>query len=524
MIRRITSVALLAALLAWAVLAFMGYAKLPVNAAFTMGVLLLLLILTVSRPGSRKDVPTAEEERVQPQIDSKPDPIPSSSIRPKAVTEEYNTLAGWPSRRTDRPGPPPPKPTAPTAPHHAAALAPHPAAPPAAGPTRPPEPPKAPPEKPAPRYLLPPTSLLFVPEAAHPEPDELVLGRGALLEATLERCGLEGQVADFTSEDDVTHYEVKCKQPLESSTRTLLKAELTLALAAEQVRLEMPPTPDGTALRVTVPNRIRPVVSLRNVLESTDFKESTSRLTVGLGGDPTGPPVVGNLAQMPLLLVEGGSGTHAVGCLHTLLCSLLFKARPDEVKFLLIDPQGKLSLYGDLPHLIAPVLTDMGRAAKSLREAVAEVEERSRRFASLGVRDLKQYNHVIANYPGPNPQVTSQSLPYVIICVAELRSLMEAHPREVEELICRLAPNAGACGLHLIVATDTPSDEAVVTGWMRANMPARITLAPAFAGRTVMRFQPSGLVEPILAQGAVVDEASIRALVKHCQKQPPVVR
>lgn len=522
LVRRATSITLLAALLAWAIVAYLGYADVRVNAGFSAGILLLLTVLLAARPPVRKSQPDTESTTRSP-VSADPDPVPGGG-RPKAVTEEYNTLYVRPERSV-RPAVPPATPQRPAAAPEPVVKPAEPASPtaPAEPPTRPIPTPEAAPEKPVPRYQLPPAAVLPLPEAVPaPEPDELVLARGALLESTLESCGAPGRVVDFGSADGTIHYEFLPEQGVEVGALRALREELALVLAAKQVRVEAP-FPGKETLRLEVPTAVEPAVSLRSLLETQAFQQNPSRLAVALGMDTDGQPVVGEIARMPHLLIEGAGSPRTMTCLHTLLCSLLFKARPDEVKLLLIDPRGKLSLYGGLPHLQAPVVSDLQGAVNSLKQAVAEMEERSRRFASLGVRDIKQYNHVVANYPSPELDVTSQLLPYLVVCVAELADLMKAHPAEVETAICRLAPNAGTCGIHLVVAAETP-DESVITEWMRVNIPARITLAPALAGRSSMRFQPSGLEAPVLAQGAVIDDAAVRALVRYCRKQPELVR
>jgi|GEM_PF-5269835 len=521
LVRRVASVAMLAALLAWPIVAYLGYADVRVNAGFSAGILLLLTVLLAARPPVRRSQPDPEDSTQSPSS-ADPDPVPSRR-RPRAVTEEYNTLNTLPARKV-RPTPSPAPEAPPTAPP--AAVKPDKAASPAAPagtPARPSHTPEAVQEKPVPRYQLPPVSVLPLGEAvAMPEPDELVLARGTLLESTLQRFGAPGQVVDFGSDDGILHYEFLPEEGVEIGALRALREELALALAASQVRIQAP-FPGKETLRLEIPAAVAPSVPIRSLLEAQAFQQNPSRLAVALGMDANGQPVVGELNRMPHLLIEGAGEPHTATCIHTILCSLLFKARPDEVKLLLIDPRGRLSLYAELPHLQAPVATDLRGAINVLKQAVAEMEERSRRFGSLGVRDIRQYNHVVANYPGPDLDVSSQLLPYLVICVAELADLMKAHPAEVEEAICRLAPNAGTCGIHLVMAAEEP-DEGVITDWMRVNIPARITLVPALAGRSTMWFQPSGLDAPVLAQGAVIDEAAVRALVRYCRKQPEPVR
>jgi len=383
-------------------------------------------------------------------------------------------------------------------------------------------------------YHLPSLDLLPLPESERGLSDDEILERAALLEQTLASFGVEATVVDFTVGPAVTRYELQPGPGVRVNKFTALAVDIALALAATDVRVEAP-IPGKSAVGIEVPNKERLAVPLREVLQSLEFLASTSKLTVALGKDNSGDPVVGDLARMPHLLIAGATGSGKSVCMNTIICSLLYKARPDEVKMLMIDPKMvELSMYNGIPHLTAPVITDVRKAAGYLKGAVKEMEARYELFASLGVRSIEQYNRLVAVDPGPDPDHPRRPLPYIVIFIDELADLMMVAPADVEDSICRLAQMARACGMHLVIATQSPRVD-VITGLIKANIPSRIAFAVSsqvdsrvildaagaerLLGRGDMLYHPAGLSKPIRAQGAYISEASVEKLVRFVKAQ-----
>jgi S-DNA-T family DNA segregation ATPase FtsK/SpoIIIE len=385
-----------------------------------------------------------------------------------------------------------------------------------------------------PGYQMPPVALLPVPSAHPGGSDDEHLERAILLENTLKTFGVEATVIDFAYGPAVTRYELQPGPGVRVNKFTSLVDDLALALAAEDIRIEAP-IPGKSAVGIEVPNKVRHMVPLREVLESPQFRTSPSKLAVAFGKDNAGNPVVGDLARMPHLLIAGSTGSGKSVCMNTIICSLLFKARPDEVKMLMIDPKMvELSTYNGIPHLIAPVITDVKKAAGYLKGAVKEMEARYELLAALGVRNVQQYNQAVAADPGPDPEHPRKPLPFIVIFIDELADLMMVAPADVEDAICRLAQMARACGMHLVVATQSPRVD-VITGLIKANVPSRIAFAVSsqidsrvimdsagaerLLGRGDMLYHASGLSKPIRAQGAFIDEASVDELVRFVKAQ-----
>jgi DNA segregation ATPase FtsK/SpoIIIE, S-DNA-T family len=383
-------------------------------------------------------------------------------------------------------------------------------------------------------YQLPPISMLPVPPARKGASDDEHLERAILLEHTLKTFGVEARVIDFAYGPAVTRYELQPAPGVRVNKFTQLADDIALALAAEDIRIEAP-IPGKAAVGIEVPNKVRQTVPLREVLESPQFRNHPSKLTVAFGKDNAGNAVVGDLARMPHLLIAGSTGSGKSVCMNTIICSLLFKAKPDEVKMLMIDPKMvELSTYNGVPHLTAPVITDVRKAAGFLKGAVKEMEGRYELFAAAGVRNIEQYNKLVAADPGPDPEHPRKPLPYIVIFIDELADLMMVAPADVEDAICRLAQMARACGMHLVIATQSPRVD-VITGLIKANVPSRIAFAVSsqidsrvimdsagaerLLGRGDMLYHPSGLPKPVRAQGAFIDEVAVDELVKYVKAQ-----
>jgi S-DNA-T family DNA segregation ATPase FtsK/SpoIIIE len=301
-------------------------------------------------------------------------------------------------------------------------------------------------------------------------------------------------------------------------------------MAAPDVRIEAP-IPGKAAVGIEVPNKEISMVHIRDLLETQEFGQSKSKLTVAFGKDIAGNPILSDLAKMPHLLIAGATGSGKSVCLNTLIASILFKATPDEVKFLMIDPKMvELATYNGIPHLAAPVVTDSRKAATSLRWAAREMERRYSLFAATGVRDITRYNNIIKT-KGPGE---FQPLPFMVVIIDELADLMIVAPADVEDAICRLAQMARAAGIHLVVATQRPSVD-VITGLIKANIPSRVSFAVSsqidsrtildmggaekLLGKGDMLFFPVGASKPVRVQGAFLSDREVDDLVHYLKKQ-----
>ncbi|MEW8977327.1 MAG: DNA translocase FtsK 4TM domain-containing protein [Symbiobacterium sp.] len=383
-------------------------------------------------------------------------------------------------------------------------------------------------------YQLPPLSLLPKPQQKGQQSHQDHLARAQLLEHTLRTFGVEARVIAISPGPAVTRYELQPGPGVRVNKFTQLADDLALALAAEDIRIEAP-IPGKAAVGIEVPNKERLAVHLREVMETPLWVNATSKLTVAIGKDQAGNPVVGDLAKMPHLLIAGSTGSGKSVCMNTIICSLLFRARPDEVKMMMIDPKMvELSIYNGIPHLMAPVITDVKQAAGYLKGAVKEMESRYELFASVGVRNITQYNQLCRDDPGPDPEHPRQPLPYVVIFVDELADLMMVAPVDVEDAICRLAQMARACGMHLVIATQSPRVD-VITGLIKANIPSRIAFAVSsqvdsrvildyagaerLLGRGDMLYHPAGHSKAVRVQGAFIHEREIDQIVKFVKAQ-----
>lgn len=350
------------------------------------------------------------------------------------------------------------------------------------------------------------------------------------LEQVLQDFGVKAKVIRVARGPVITRYELAPAPGVKISKIVNLSDDIALALAAQDVRIEAP-IPGKSAIGIEVPNKKPRAVVFREVLETSAYQQSPSKLKIALGKDIADQAVVGNLAKMPHLLVAGATGSGKSVCITALINSLLFNATPDEVKFLMIDPKMvELNLYNGIPHLLAPVVTDPKKAAAALRWIVKEMETRYELFAAAGVRDIERYNSLKAQSdPSQKP-----ALPFIVVIIDELADLMLVAAGEVEEAICRLAQMARAAGIHLVIATQRPSVD-VITGLIKANIPSRISFAVTsqidsrtildatgaekLLGRGDMLYSPQGVNKPVRVQGCLVTDDEVGKVIRHWKQQ-----
>lgn len=348
------------------------------------------------------------------------------------------------------------------------------------------------------------------------------------LEATLESFGVRAKVLEVVRGPAVTRYEIQPDVGVKVSRIVSLTDDIALALAAKDIRMEAP-IPGKSAIGIEVPNTEVSVVTMREVMESPTFQEAVSKLSITLGRDISGQPIVGNLARMPHLLVAGATGSGKSVCINGIITSVLYKAKPDEVKFLMIDPKMvELNVYNGIPHLLAPVVTDPKRASLALKKVVVEMEKRYELFSKSGTRNIEGYNAMLTETQ------TGAPLPYIVVIVDELADLMMVAANDVEDAICRLAQMARAAGIHLIIATQRPSVD-VITGVIKANIPSRIAFgvssqvdsrtildsvgAEKLLGRGDMLYLPMGASKPVRVQGAFLSDSEVEAVVNFVRTQ-----
>ncbi|MBS7530826.1 DNA translocase FtsK [Hazenella sp. IB182353] len=346
------------------------------------------------------------------------------------------------------------------------------------------------------------------------------------LEKTLESFGVQATVLGGYRGPTVTRYELQPHSGVKVSKIVNLADDIALALAARDIRIEAP-IPGKSAIGIEVPNQEVEIVRLRDVLESSPYESSDSKLSIALGMGISGDPIVANLATMPHLLVAGATGAGKSVCINGIITSLLYKARPDEVKLMMIDPKMvELNIYNGIPHLLAPVVTDPRKAAMALKKVVQEMEKRYELFAKSGARDIERYNMLVKE--------KMEHLPYIVVIVDELADLMMVAPADVEDAICRLAQMARAAGIHLIIATQRPSVD-VITGVIKANIPSRIAFAVSsgadsrtildgggaekLLGRGDMLYLPIGASKPKRVQGAFLSDEEVEAVVSFVKEQ-----
>ncbi len=381
------------------------------------------------------------------------------------------------------------------------------------------------------KYMLPPLSLLAKPKikgSSQRSYKEMADSIKAL-ERTLDNFGVKAKVTHVSRGPVITRFEISPPKGVKVSRIVGLADDIALSLAVPNVRVEAP-VPGKSVVGIEVPNLEINMVHLRELLESTEFQNSDSKLTVALGKDIAGRVIVADLFNMPHLLIAGATGSGKSVCLNTIIAGILFKASPDQVKFLIIDPKMvELTTYNGIPHLISPVLTDPKKAAAALRWAVKEMEHRYNLFAKFGVRDIVRYNN-LANTQGSG----DTPLPYIVIVIDELADLMMIAPNEVEDSVCRLAQMARAAGMHLVIATQRPSVD-IITGLIKANIPSRISFAVSsqvdsrtvldmggaekLLGRGDMLFIPVGASKPIRLQGAYLSDLEVENLVQFWKRQ-----
>ena len=383
-----------------------------------------------------------------------------------------------------------------------------------------------------PPYRFPPLSLLAPAKAPDPvrdhEQEEEQQKRVELLEETLRSFGIEARVINVARGPAITRYELQPARGVKVSKITGLADDIALNMAAAGgVRIEAP-VPGKSAVGIEIANSSIATVTLREVLESSEFQSHASKIAVALGKDIAGTPVVADLARMPHLLIAGATGSGKSVCINSIIASILYKATPDEVKLILIDPKVvELSVYNGIPHLLIPVVTDPKKAAGALGWAVQEMTDRYKKFEGAAVRDLKGYNkHAIKNGFEPLPQI--------VVIVDELADLMMVAQNDVETKICRLTQLARAAGIHLVIATQRPSVD-VITGLIKANVPSRIAFAVAsqvdsrtilgiggaekLLGRGDMLFDPSGASKAIRVQGAFINDDEVTDLVEYVKQK-----
>ncbi len=384
-------------------------------------------------------------------------------------------------------------------------------------------------------YIFPPVSMLAQSANSNPaqEAEELQNNGNALVDI-LKSFGVQTRILDICRGPAVTRYEIQPAAGVKISKITGLADDLALNLAATGVRIEAP-IPGKAAVGIEVPNKTRSTVRMRELVESNAFITSKSKISVALGRDITGQPVIADLARMPHLLIAGTTGSGKSVCINSLIISMLYKATSDDVRFLMIDPKAvELTEYNGMPHMLVPVVTDPKKASGALSWAVSEMMKRYKIFSECNVRNLKGYNSLAESmeYQDENGQ-PMPAMPQIVIIIDELADLMMAAPKEVEDSICRLAQLARAAGMHLVVATQRPSVD-VVTGLIKANIPSRIalTVSNAVDSRTIldaggaekllgngdMLFAPVDANKPVRVQGCYVTDEEISSIVSFVKK------
>ncbi len=391
-------------------------------------------------------------------------------------------------------------------------------------------------------FRVPPTDLLEPPQGRNPYDEEELKQTAVQIRSKFEEFNVRGGVVQINPGPVVTTFEYKPEAGVKYSRITNLAEDLCLGLQAESILIER--IPGKSTVGIEVPNRRREVIMLREIIESAEFQDSASRLTVALGKDINGRIRTANLDSMPHLLIAGSTGSGKSVLMNCLIMSVLYKATPDEVRFIMVDPKRlELGLYEDVPHLLTPVITDIKKAAYALRNATLEMERRLKLLATLGVRNIEQYNKKVRSQAyrelslfdeSDAPDEPPAPLPYIIILIDELADLMLLEGNNVEESITRLAQMARAVGIHLVLATQRPSVD-VITGLIKANFPARISFrvatrvdsrtildsmgAEALLGRGDMLFLPPGSGRMIRVHGPYVSESEITQVVDFWKNQ-----
>ena len=381
-----------------------------------------------------------------------------------------------------------------------------------------------------PEYVFPPLDILVRGQKnKNSNTDEHLRQTAMKLKTTLESFGVKVQITNVSCGPTVTRYELQPEQGVKVSKILSLSDDIKLNLAVADIRIEAP-IPGKAAVGIEVENDKINMVTLREIIDSKEFKEAKSKITFAVGKDIAGKAIVADLKGMPHLLIAGSTGSGKSVCINSIITSILYKADPDEVKLVLIDPKVvELGNYNGIPHLLIPVVTEPAKAAAALNWAVAEMTDRYKKFAENQVRDLESYNDTM-RLVGETDKV----MPQIVIIIDELADLMMAAPSQVEESICRLAQMARAAGMHLIVATQRPSVD-IITGVIKANIPSRIAFAVSsqFDSRTIldmsgaeklvgkgdMLFNPLGMGKPVRVQGTFVSDSEVHNVIQYVKSQ-----
>ena len=386
--------------------------------------------------------------------------------------------------------------------------------------------------KPKKPYVFPPLNLLNKSKNDNSSNKDELIKTSQKLEEVLASFNVKAKVTQYSQGPAVTRYELTPETGVKVSKILSLQDDIKLNLAAADIRIEAP-IPGKAAIGIEVPNKNKTMVALRDIIENDEFKNSQSKISFAVGKDIAGKSIVTDIGKMPHVLIAGATGSGKSVCINTLIMSILYKAKPEEVKLIMIDPKVvELSVYNGIPHLLIPVVTDPKKANASLAWAVKEMDDRYKKFAEYSVRDLKGYNEKIKTEVDINGNPIPPMYQLVVI-VDELADLMMVAGKEVEESICRLAQLARACGIHLVIATQRPSVD-VITGLIKANMPSRIAFAVSSGvdSRTIldmigaekllgngdMLFYPKGYTKPARVQGAFVSDKEVSDVVEFIKK------
>lgn len=385
-------------------------------------------------------------------------------------------------------------------------------------------------------FELPPLDLLDPPKAEVVDTKAVIQKRkenAALLEAALASFQVEAKVVHITPGPSVTRYELQPGDGVKIIKFTALSKDIALKLAVPDVRIEAP-IPGKALIGIEVPNAQIETVVLRGLIDKSDFVERPSKLLCAMGLTITGEPILMDLAKMPHILIAGATGSGKSVCVNTIIISILLRATPDEVKFLMIDPKKvELSLYEGIPHLIAPVVTNPHKAAATLKQwALLEMERRYSEFSRVGVKEIEGYNSYVLQNKDKEPNL--EKIPYIVVIIDELADLMMVASQDVESTICRLAQMSRATGIHLVIATQRPSVN-VITGLIKANVPSRISFflqsqidsrtildmpgAEKLLGKGDMLYSPVGSFKPKRVQGIYVSEKEVKAIVSFLKAQ-----
>ena len=385
------------------------------------------------------------------------------------------------------------------------------------------------------KYIFPTTDLLNPYKASKGASAQSLDHMKNRLQRTLTEFGVDAEVTDYMQGPAVTRFEIKPNAGVKVSKIINLSDDIKLNLAVPDIRIEAP-IPGKAAVGIEVPNKEASMVTFRELVESPAFRNSKSKIAFAAGKDIAGNVIISDIAKMPHVLIAGATGSGKSVCINTIIMSILYKATPDEVKFIMIDPKiVELSVYNGIPHLLVPVVTDPKKAAGALQWAVNEMTKRYQRFANAGVRDMKSFNEKVSHgeifeFDEKNEKVkTEKKMPQIVVIVDELADLMMVASKEVESSICRLAQLARAAGIHLVIATQRPSVN-VITGLIKANMPSRIAFAVTSGvdSRTIldmngaekllghgdMLYFPQGMAKPIRVQGTFVDDSEVSKVVQ----------